>query len=53
MKKTIKEIIEDALLIIGIVLISTGAFLIYVPAGFIVLGICILAFAYFFAKGSD
>jgi len=40
----------DILLIIGLVLLSIGVFKIFIPAGYIVLGICIIAFAFFIAK---
>ena len=45
-----KKYIDDIFLTIGMSLLSYGVFMIYVPAGFIVLGACFIAFAYFFAK---
>jgi hypothetical protein len=42
--------IDDILLFIGMILISIGVFKIYIPAGFILSGICFLALAYFYAK---
>lgn len=42
--------IDDILLIIGVVLLAIGVFKIYIPAGYIVLGICFIAFAIFVAK---
>lgn len=44
------KIAEDVLLIIGIILLSVGVFKIFIPAGYIVLGICFIAFAFFIAK---
>ena len=42
--------IDDILLAIGMTLVSYGVFMIYTPAGFIILGACFIAFAYFYAK---
>lgn len=42
--------IDDILLVAGIILLSKGVFLIYIPAGYITLGICFIAFAFFIAK---
>lgn len=50
MIKMLLKIAEDILLIIGIILLSTGVFKIFIPAGYIVLGICFIAFAFFIAK---
>ena len=44
------KIADDILLIIGIILLSEGVFKIYNPAGYITLGICFIAFAFFIAK---
>jgi len=44
------KVADDALLIIGIILIAVGVFKIFIPAGYIVLGICFTAFAFFIAK---
>jgi len=41
---------DDILLVIGIILLAIGAFKIYAPAGYITLGICFIAFAFFIAK---
>jgi uncharacterized membrane protein SirB2 len=52
-KKAIKILLEftdDFLLIIGIILLATGTFKIFIPAGYITLGICFIAFAFFIAK---
>ncbi|WP_157047243.1 hypothetical protein [Alkaliphilus metalliredigens] len=48
--KKIVSFLEDILFIVGITLFSIGVFKIYIPAGFIVLGICFIAGAYFIAK---
>jgi len=48
--KIIAKCIDDILLIIGIILLSMGVFKIFIPAGYIVLGICFIAFAFFIAK---
>lgn len=42
--------LDDIFLIIGIVLLAVGVFKIFIPAGYIVLGICCIAFAFFIAK---
>ena len=48
--KIITKCIDDILLIIGIILLSIGVFKIFIPAGYIVLGICFIAFAFFIAR---
>ncbi|MCM3455434.1 hypothetical protein M3685_16030 [Heyndrickxia oleronia] len=48
--KFILKYIDDLLLTIGLVLLSIGVFQIYLPAGYITLGICFIAIAYFYAK---
>lgn len=48
--KILLKCVDDILLIIGIVLLAIGVFKIYVPAGYITLGICFIAFAFFIAK---
>lgn len=57
MKARLKKIIEELLnwldlvfLIPGMFFIAFGIFKIYVPAGYISLGICFIAFAFFIAK---
>lgn len=50
MKKIIQNWIDVAFLAAGMILISIGVFLIYVPAGFIVLGGCFIAIAFFIAR---
>ncbi|MFA6931508.1 MAG: hypothetical protein WCT05_14380 [Lentisphaeria bacterium] len=49
-KKKLFEWLDVLLLSIGMALISVGAFQIYIPAGFIVLGLCCVALAFFVAK---
>lgn len=41
------SVISDVLLVLGIILITIGAYKIYIPLGYIILGICFLAFAFF------
>lgn len=48
--KNILKYIDDIFLIIGFTLMSTGVFKMYIPAGYIVLGICFIAFAFFIVK---
>lgn len=40
---------DDILLIAGIVCVARGVFMIYVPAGYIVLGLCLFGLAYLVA----
>lgn len=42
--------LDDIFLIIGISLLAVGVFKIFIPAGYIILGICFIAFAFFIAK---
>lgn len=49
----IRKYSDDILLFIGIILISIGVFKIYIPAGFIALGICIIAFAFMLARSEE
>jgi hypothetical protein len=44
------KFIDDILLIMGIIFLSIGVFKIFIPAGYIVLGICFVAFAFFIAR---
>jgi hypothetical protein len=46
----INKFADDIFLIIGIILLSKGFFIIYIPAGYITLGICLITFAYLIAK---
>lgn len=47
--KGLDLIIDDLLLVAGITCITRGVFLIYVPAGYIVLGLCLFGMAYLIA----
>lgn len=42
-------ILDDLLLVAGITCITRGVFLIYVPAGYIMLGLCLFGMAYLIA----
>jgi hypothetical protein len=44
------SILDVPLLLIGMTLISFGAYLIYRPAGYIIAGCCFMAMAFFIAK---
>lgn len=48
--KILMRFMDDIFLAAGIGLLAYGIFLIYVPAGYITLGICFLALAFFIAK---
>lgn len=48
--KIIALLIDDILLIIGTFFICKGIFMIYKPAGYIALGICLIALAFSIAK---
>lgn len=48
--KAITLIADDVLLLVGVFFIARGVFRIYVPAGYIVLGISFLGFAYMLAQ---
>jgi len=47
--KGLSLISDDILLIAGIVCVARGVFMVYVPAGYIVLGLCLLGLAYLVA----
>ena len=51
--KAITLIADDALLLVGVFFIAYGVFAVYVPAGYIVLGISFLGFAYMLAQRKD
>jgi predicted tellurium resistance membrane protein TerC len=53
MASPIPKYFDDVLLFIGIALISVGVFKIYIPAGYIILGICIIAFAFIYARSKE
>lgn len=44
------DFIDDILLLMGIWFLCRGIFMIYVPAGYIAIGICLLAFAFFIVR---
>lgn len=44
---------DDLFLILGVTMLSIGVFKIFIPAGYIVLGICCIAFAFFIAKKGE
>lgn len=46
----VSKILDDIFLFIGITLLSIGVFSIYIPAGFITLGIYFIVIAYLVAK---
>jgi len=46
------NLLDDILFIVGFILLSIGVFKIFIPAGYIVLGICMIAFAFFIAKSA-
>ncbi len=46
----LKKILEDIIALIGITLLAIGVFKIYIPAGYITLGICFMALAFFMGK---
>ena len=51
--KAITLIADDVLLLVGVFFIARGVFAIYVPAGYIVLGISFLGLAYMLAQRKD
>lgn len=48
--KILSMILDDIFFIIGVALLAVGVFKIFIPAGYIILGICFIAFAFFIAK---
>lgn len=48
--RAIGLILDDIILLAGIACVSYGAFLIFEPAGYIVLGFCLFGLAYLVAK---
>lgn len=51
-KRFIMREIDDMLMIIGAVLISYGVYQIYVPAGYIVTGMCFILAAVIWSRGT-
>lgn len=52
-KKVLKifiDFVDDISLVLGIYFLCKGIFKIYIPAGYISLGICLLALAFFIAR---
>jgi hypothetical protein len=49
-KNFIKKYIDDFLVIVGVSSLALGVFLIYIPAGYIVLGLCLIALAFLIAR---
>jgi len=49
----IKKVLPDVLIVVGAVSISSGAFLIYKPAGFICWGVMCIGGAILLIKGGD
>lgn len=49
----IRLIIDDILLLVGVFFITYGVFAIYVPAGYIALGLSIIGIAYILAKRKE
>ena len=45
--------LDDILAVAGAGIIAVGVFLIYVPAGFIFIGACIISAAYLLTRGGD
>lgn len=46
----IKKLLDDVLMVAGMVFICLGMFLIYIPVGFITMGCCLIALAILVAK---
>jgi hypothetical protein len=51
LKRLIKYL-DDILFIFGVVFLTLGGFLLYLPVGFFILGICCMAYAFIFAKAA-
>ena len=51
--KTLSLIADDVMLLIGATWLVYGVFQIYVPAGYIVLGLCFIVMAYLMATRKD
>ena len=43
----------DATVLAGIAILSAGGYMVYPPAGMIILGICLIVFGVFAAKGKS
>lgn len=51
--KALSLIADDVVLVIGVTCLTFGVFQIYVPAGYIVLGLCFIVMAYLMATRKD
>jgi len=52
MKKILKNHAEDIILALGVVVFEIGTFQIYIPAGFMSLGVCMVAYAVLYANSA-
>ena len=52
-RKKIKRILDDLLFVAGIILISIGVYQIYIPAGYIALGIFLIITAVLWSRGAE
>jgi hypothetical protein len=48
--KHLLKYLDDILFIFGVIFLTLGGFLIYLPIGFFILGICCMAYSFIFAK---
>ena len=48
--KRLNKFIDDILFLFGVIFLSLSGFLIYIPTGFFILGICCMAYAFIIAK---
>lgn len=52
-RRKIKRILDDLLFIAGVILISIGVYQIYIPAGYVVLGILLIITAVLWSRGAE
>jgi len=55
LKEKIKQLIkylDDIFFIFGVIFLSLAGFLVYIPIGFFILGICFMAYSFIFAKSA-
>jgi len=50
--KRLTKYLDDILFLFGVIFLTLGGFLIYMPIGFFILGICCMAYAFIFAKAA-
>jgi uncharacterized membrane protein len=50
--RQLAKFIDDILFLLGVIFLTTGGFLIYIPVGFFILGICCIAYAFIFARSA-